>query len=165
MKIFFPIIAALILLCLGSCGYANYCKKPSEHNEDEEVDRSEEVYSLSKPDRPYLTPHYQGFVTKLSPKCHEIDMRLSWFDKKWRKLANFRSNSTISALVTDLPFVINVTHLWASAASKCHHHNSVTNNIVASKIIVKMSIFRVIYHTFLAKSSFFYTKLTFFLRF
>ena len=65
MKIFFPIIAALILLCLGSCGYANYCKKPSEHNEDEEVDRSEEVYSLSKPDRPYLTPHYQEFVTKL----------------------------------------------------------------------------------------------------
>ena len=64
MKIFFPIIAALILLCLGSCGYANYCKKPSEHNEDEEVDRSEEVYSLSKPDRPYLTPHYQEFVTK-----------------------------------------------------------------------------------------------------
>lgn len=59
MKIFFPIIAALILLCLGSCGYANYCKKPTEHNEDEEVDRSEEVYSLSKPDRPYLTPHYQ----------------------------------------------------------------------------------------------------------
>ena len=82
MKIFFPIIAALILLCLGSCGYANYCKKPSEHNEDEEVDRSEEVYSLSKPDRPYLTPHYQEFVTKLSQKscdffyCHENDMEL-----------------------------------------------------------------------------------------
>ena len=68
MKIFFPIIAALILLCLGSCGYANYCKKPTEHNEDEEVDRSEEVYSLSKPDRPYLTPHYQEFVTKLVQK-------------------------------------------------------------------------------------------------
>ena len=68
MKIFFPIIAALILLCLGSCGYANYCKKPSEHNEDEEVDRSEEVYSLSKPDRPYLTPHYQEFVTKTPQK-------------------------------------------------------------------------------------------------
>ena len=64
MKIFFPIIAALILLCLGSCGYANYCKKPTENNEDEEVDRNEEVYSLSKPDRPYLTPHYQEFVTK-----------------------------------------------------------------------------------------------------
>ena len=59
MKIFFPIIAALILLCLGSCGYANYCKQPVDHNEDEEVDRHEEVYSLSKPDRPYLTPHYQ----------------------------------------------------------------------------------------------------------
>ena len=68
MKIFFPIIAALILLCLGSCGYANYCKKATEHNEDEEVDRSEEVYSLSKPDRPYLTPHYQEFVTKTLQK-------------------------------------------------------------------------------------------------
>ena len=62
MKIFFPIIAALILLCLGSCGYANYCKQPVEHNEDEEVDRHEEVYSLSKPDRPYLTPHYQELL-------------------------------------------------------------------------------------------------------
>ena len=64
MKIFFPIIAALILLCLGSCGYANYCKQPTEHNEDEEVDRHEEVYSLSKPDRPYLTPHYQELLVK-----------------------------------------------------------------------------------------------------
>ena len=35
MKIFFPIIAALILICVGSCGYANYCKKPSL-NDDEE---------------------------------------------------------------------------------------------------------------------------------
>ena len=64
MKIFFPIIAALILLCLGSCGYANYCKPQTENNEDEEVDRHEEVYSLNKPDRPYLTPHYQE--TRLS---------------------------------------------------------------------------------------------------
>ena len=35
MKIFFPIIAALILLCVGSCGYANYCKKPTTGDEDE----------------------------------------------------------------------------------------------------------------------------------
>lgn len=70
MKIFFPIIAALILLCLGSCGYANYCKQPVEHNEDEEVDRHEEVYDLSKPDRPYLTPHYQ-------------ELLITFFDSLW----------------------------------------------------------------------------------
>ena len=37
MKIFFPIIAALILLCVGSCGYANYCKKPGQGEDDDEV--------------------------------------------------------------------------------------------------------------------------------
>ena len=36
MKIFFPIIAALILLCVGSCGYANYCKKPPTGTEEED---------------------------------------------------------------------------------------------------------------------------------
>lgn len=71
MKIFFPIIAALILLCLGSCGYANYCKKPTENNEDEEVDRQEEVYSLSKPDRPYLTPHYQRRTFQPPPPAYD----------------------------------------------------------------------------------------------
>lgn len=71
MKIFFPIIAALILLCLGSCGYANYCKQPVEHNEDEEVDRHEEVYSLSKPDRPYLTPHYQRRTFQPPPPAYD----------------------------------------------------------------------------------------------
>lgn len=71
MKIFFPIIAALILLCLGSCGYANYCKKPSEHNEEDEVDRCEEVYSLSKPDRPYLTPHYQRRTFQPPPPAYD----------------------------------------------------------------------------------------------
>jgi len=71
MKIFFPIIAALILLCLGSCGYANYCKQPVDHDEDQEVDRHEEVYSLSKPDRPYLTPHYQRRTFQPPPPAYD----------------------------------------------------------------------------------------------
>jgi hypothetical protein len=71
MKIFFPIIAALILLCLGSCGYANYCKPQTENNEDEEVDRHEEVYSLNKPDRPYLTPHYQRRTFQPPPPAYD----------------------------------------------------------------------------------------------
>ena len=77
MKIFFPIIAALILLCLGSCGYANYCKKPGENNEEDEVDRHEEVYSLSKPDRPYLTPHYQE-------KRYSIILKRDKIKKFWK---------------------------------------------------------------------------------
>lgn len=72
MKIFFPIIAALILLCVGSCGYANYCKKPTTGDEDEnEVDRSEDVYTLNKPDRPYLTPHYQRRTFQPPPPAYD----------------------------------------------------------------------------------------------
>lgn len=72
MKIFFPIIAALILLCVGSCGYANYCKKPPTGTEEEdEVDRSEDVYTLNKPDRPYLTPHYQRRTFQPPPPAYD----------------------------------------------------------------------------------------------
>lgn len=72
MKIFFPIIAALILLCVGSCGYANYCKQPTRPgDEEDEVDRSEDVYTLNKPDRPYLTPHYQRRTFQPPPPAYD----------------------------------------------------------------------------------------------
>lgn len=72
MKIFFPIIAALILICVGSCGYANYCKPPTLVGEDDdEVDRAEDVYTLNKPDRPYLTPHYQRRTFQPPPPAYD----------------------------------------------------------------------------------------------
>ena len=60
IRIFFPIIATLILLCVGSCAYANYFKSSVNIAEDEDENQQhEDIYTLNKPDRPYLTPFYQ----------------------------------------------------------------------------------------------------------
>jgi hypothetical protein len=95
MKIFFPIIAILITLCLGSCCYVNYFKKQStEESEDQDVDRHEGIYTLDKPDRPYLTPHYQR--RQINPQATN---QTSAYDNNFSN-THFRPNASQGAHVT-----------------------------------------------------------------
>jgi len=72
IRIFFPIIATLILLCVGSCAYANYFKSSINIAEDEDGNlQNEDIYTLNKPDRPYLTPFYQRRTFQSAPPAYD----------------------------------------------------------------------------------------------